>query len=74
MCGELVTVGGRRGQAGRPGGGREAQVPLSRLHLLPGTRRTRAGWGSADSATPVPGASALSSHLRGQGLWAGGCL
>lgn len=31
---------------------KEARVPLSRLHLLRGTPRTRAGWGSADSATP----------------------
>lgn len=52
LCGELVTEGGRRGQADRPRGvGREAQVLLSRLHLLWGTPRTRAGWGSADSAT-----------------------
>lgn len=45
--------GGLRGQADRArNGGREAQVPLSGLHLLLGTLRTRAGCGSADSATP----------------------
>lgn len=36
MCRELVTEGGRRGQADGPGEGREAQVLLSRLHLLRG--------------------------------------
>lgn len=45
--------GGLRGQADRArNGGREAQVPLSGFHLLLGTLRTRAGCGSADSATP----------------------
>lgn len=52
MCGELVTQADAGGKRTGPGGGREAQVPLSRLHLLLGTLRTRAGWGSADSATP----------------------
>lgn len=54
MCGELVTKGRRGGQTEQAGRRRkkEAQVPLSRLHLLRGTPRTRAGWGSADSATP----------------------
>lgn len=36
-----MTEGGRRGRRTRPG-----------LHLLRGTLRTLAGWGSADSATP----------------------
>lgn len=52
MCGELVTRADAGGKGTGPGGGRETRVPLSRLHLLLGTLRTRAGWGSADSATP----------------------
>lgn len=64
-CLELVTVGGRARLSGRAGLGFRGRCGAG-LHLLRGTRRTLAGWGSADSASrgacPAPGASALCCH------------
>lgn len=74
MCGELVTQADAGGKRTGPGAGREAQVPLSRLHLLLGTLRTRPAGEAPTQQLRVPSASALSIHLGGQGMWVGGCL
>jgi hypothetical protein len=53
MCGELVTKGGRGGQTELAGRRRKRlRFCCPGSTCSGGTLRTRAGWGSADSATP----------------------
>lgn len=61
-CLELVTVGARARLSGRAGLGFRGRCGAG-LHLLRGTRRTLAGWGSADSASRVRARRPVPQHF-----------